>query len=318
MNEIDKTLVQLLLGASESVDVLAAHGVGFLHRYQDVAAVVDEKLRRRCIITSPSRFAGTKQEGFGRVASQMFQDTGWELRLSSQVPTLGCVIVDRRNCILSPLSTNHGTPAIHISRESPLFSSISEHFERLWTGPIPDAGRNGRILGEVIPEQLNIGYEQLLLSSIPDRAERIIVASNDFWDRQIRYFVEHPKDLRSIDPRQFEELVAELLSRNGLDIELTPRSADGGRDVLAWADTLAGRHLYLVECKRYSASRPVGVEIVRALYGVVQAENATAGLVVATSEFTKGARQFQETIKHRMDLKGYEGLIKWLNRTIET
>lgn len=41
--------------------------------------------------------------------------------------------------------------------------------------------------------------------------------------------------------------------------------------------------------KRYSPDRPVGVEIVRELYAVMEMERVDKGVIVATSHFTRGA-----------------------------
>lgn len=317
MNDFRETLVKLLLGASQSVDVLATTGLGFIRTYKEIAPIVDERLRRRCIISAPELLDSEIKHHDWKEALQLFEKYRWEVRAYSGLPTLGCVIVDGREGLLSPLGSGpqaQPSPIAHFGRDSSLLASITDHFERLWAGVVSKNARRSKLDSELERQLFSISYEQLLLSSVPRNAQEIIVASKEFWDRQIRYFSENPNELRTTDPRHFEELIAELLDRNGLDVELTPPTGDGGRDVLAWANTLAGRHLYLVECKRYAANRPVGVEIVRALYGVVQAENATAGLIVATSEFTKGAKQFQETIKHRMDLRGYEGLIEWLRK----
>lgn len=318
MNSVSETLAQLLLGAGESVDVLATIGLGFLRSYRDVAPLSDERLRRRCIVTAPELLDSSERHTEWKYAVQLFKNLRWDVRAYAGIPTLGCVIVDGRECLLVPLGIGpqpDTAPIFHIGRHSPLFASITNHFEQLWSLSAAATTQLANLEPGLEGQLPAIGYEQLLLSSVPSYAQEIIVASNQFWDQQIRYFSNNPTALRTTDPRHFEELIAELLDRNGLDVELTPPSGDGGRDVLAWANTLAGRHLYLVECKRYAANRPVGVEIVRALYGVVQAENATAGLIVATSEFTKGAKQFQETIKHRMDLRGYEGLIEWLRKS---
>lgn len=149
-------------------------------------------------------------------------------------------------------------------------------------------------------------------SSIPDVASRIIVASTETWDRMIAHLVRNPQDIASIEPRKFEELVAELLIRHGMRVELTAPTNDGGRGILAWADTAAGSHLYLVECKRYSQDNPVGVALVRALYGVVSSENATGGILVTTSRFTRGAQVFQESVQNRLWLRNYEGVLDWL------
>lgn len=155
-------------------------------------------------------------------------------------------------------------------------------------------------------------YENTLISSEPSSIKKILTVSNERWDEIINYFARHPEKLYNYDPHKFEELVAELLTREGMRVQLTPRAKDSGRDILAFLDTTLGTHLHLVECKRYSTKRPIRVDLVRNLYGVVEAERATAGLLVTTSYFTDEAISFRNQVKHRLALKDYKNLVKWL------
>jgi restriction system protein len=120
--------------------------------------------------------------------------------------------------------------------------------------------------------------------------------------------------MRELDPRKFEELVAELLRDKGYDVTLTPPSRDGGRDILAVKREDIGSALTLVECKRYAANKRVGVDIVRGLYGVVSADNATRGLIATTSYFTSGARAFRDQVPYRLGLADFEVLRRMLQR----
>jgi restriction system protein len=72
----------------------------------------------------------------------------------------------------------------------------------------------------------------------------------------------------------------------------------------------------LVECKKYAPKHKVGVQIVRALHGVVQQKRATAGLVATTSYFTRGAKEFRQELAHQMQLADYVELQNWLGGTI--
>ena len=143
---------------------------------------------------------------------------------------------------------------------------------------------------------------------------KVFQFSHRLWDDLVRQLSAQPDLLYSVPSRDFEELVAELLTRDGLHVQLTPAIKDGGRDVLAFLDTPLGRLLFLVECKRYSRSRPVDVSIVRQLYGVVEAERASAGLIVTTSYFTREAITFSKGVQHRMSLKDYSGLVGWIKQ----
>jgi len=135
-------------------------------------------------------------------------------------------------------------------------------------------------------------------------------------DEFLKRFADNPSMLYEMSPRGFEELVAELLNRQGYRVELTPASRDGGKDIyIATKDTL-GSFLYLVECKRFAPDRPVGVGLIRQLYGTVQAERATAGILATTSFFTKDARDFQSKVEFQISLQDYLGIQKWIHAAL--
>lgn len=125
-------------------------------------------------------------------------------------------------------------------------------------------------------------------------------------DELIRRLALRPELMRELDPRKFEELVAELLRDKGYEVKLTPRSKDGGRDILAIKRDDIGSALTLVECKRYAHNNKVGVDIVRGLYGVVSAEQATRGLLATTSYFTSGAKAFRDQVPYRLGLADFD------------
>ncbi|EGR1985738.1 TPA: hypothetical protein GRI96_24815 [Vibrio parahaemolyticus] len=137
-------------------------------------------------------------------------------------------------------------------------------------------------------------------------------------DEMLERIYSDPLKMHSLSPRQFEELTAELLYRQGYEVELTPASGDGGVDIYAAKKDGVGKFLYLVECKKYSPRNKVGVNIVRSLHGVVQHKRANAGLVVTTSTFTKGAREFQSDIKYQLQLADYMALHEWIDKVAKS
>jgi restriction system protein len=147
------------------------------------------------------------------------------------------------------------------------------------------------------------------LGQIPNVFKLAVVDTNQILLRKIK---EDPTLLYSLDPRKFEELVAEMLAQRGYEITLTPPSKDGGLDMYAARKDDLGSFLYLVECKRYTPPAKVGVSVVRSLYGVVQQKQANGGIVVTSSFFTKGAKDFQENLPYQMHLRDYIALQKWL------
>lgn len=139
---------------------------------------------------------------------------------------------------------------------------------------------------------------------------RIAAVRNELADRLAR----RPELMRSLTPRQFEEFVADLYAEAGFDVELTPAQSDGGFDVYARQPAPFGSMVTLIECKQYAPHRRVGVGMVRQLAGVVETEQAHAGVLATTATFTSGAQSFAEKYK-RIALQDYFNLQDMLMAT---
>lgn len=137
-----------------------------------------------------------------------------------------------------------------------------------------------------------------------------IIQSASFFDSLlIKRYSNNPQALLKLTPRQFEELVAELWSKFGWNVELTAKTRDGGRDIIAIRSNPV-QHKILIECKRMSDS--VGVGIVRELHGVVEDEKANKGVIVTTSWFSKEAKRYLERNQWRLSGTDFIGLNSWL------
>jgi restriction system protein len=96
--------------------------------------------------------------------------------------------------------------------------------------------------------------------------------------------------LESMSWGEFEMLAGEMFRRRGFTVvERGGNGADGGVDL----ELHAGADKYFVQCKQWK-SQKVGVAVVRELYGVMAAEGAVGGFVVASGNFTDDARRFAE------------------------
>lgn len=90
--------------------------------------------------------------------------------------------------------------------------------------------------------------------------------------------------------RDFENLAVETFRQQGYRVvERGGRGPDGGVDI----ELHMGQDKYLVQCKQWKVTK-VGVATVRELYGVMTAERAVGGFVVASGQFTEEARKFAE------------------------
>jgi restriction system protein len=97
------------------------------------------------------------------------------------------------------------------------------------------------------------------------------------------------QQLRKMDPRDFEEYVAELFRELGYNAKAVGRSHDEGVDVIAEKDGTT----HYIQCKRYN--RKVTLEEVRDFYGTLADKIAKgANYFVTTDSFTLGAEKFAE------------------------
>jgi DNA-binding NarL/FixJ family response regulator len=132
-------------------------------------------------------------------------------------------------------------------------------------------------------------------------------------ERLAQKFRESPELLRDIHPRKFEELIAELFEDEGYTILLTPQSNDGGKDIYVFKRDNMIDTCYLVECKRYRPPNKVGVPTVRQLYGLIQKERVSGGVIVTTSYFTQSAKDFAVDLPHQLFLRNFNDLARWLS-----
>jgi len=156
-------------------------------------------------------------------------------------------------------------------------------------------------------------YENIYRSQLADQSRISRVFSNINSELKT-YLSRHPEMLYSIPSRRFEELIASILEDRGFKVELTRAVRDGGRDIIAYLENPVINLLIYVECKKYSPNHKVGVEIIRAAYGVQNIHGPNKTLIVTTSFFTRGAIELARQIGHQMELKDYENLKDWLSR----
>lgn len=121
-------------------------------------------------------------------------------------------------------------------------------------------------------------------------------------------FSRQPELMHSMNPRKFEEFIAFVFQNHGFETELTAATRDGGYDIRAVRADRANE-VMLIEVKRYALHRPVGVGVVRALYGVKHLMQASQVALVTSSFLSRDARQqFSRTIPHELQIWDYNRL----------
>lgn len=97
-------------------------------------------------------------------------------------------------------------------------------------------------------------------------------------------------NLMDLSPGEFESLITNLFQKMGLETRLTQASRDGGVDCVAYDPRPIFGGKVVIQAKRYKNT--VGVSAVRDLFGTMQNEGASKGILVATSGYGKAAFDF--------------------------
>lgn len=97
-------------------------------------------------------------------------------------------------------------------------------------------------------------------------------------------------NLMELTPGEFESLITNLFERMGLETRQTVASRDGGVDCVAFdARPIFGGKV-VIQAKRYKGT--VGVSAVRDLFGTLQNEGASKGILVTTSGYGAASYEF--------------------------
>ena len=127
----------------------------------------------------------------------------------------------------------------------------------------------------------------------------------------VQFFNKYPQELKVLNRRKFEVLIAELFYGFGYEVELTKQTRDGGKDIIAIKRSEVDVK-YLIECKRPDPGNYVGIAPVRELYGVRMSERATKAILATTTHFSEDAKNFSEKHTWELELRAYNDIVKWI------
>jgi restriction system protein len=161
-------------------------------------------------------------------------------------------------------------------------------------------------------DELVVGMGIVKLGERVDEGE-LVEAVTIPWKTLARALASNPDLLYQFEPRKFEELVAAAYHEDGYEVTLTPRSGDGGKDVIA---TRRGRFSvrFLDQMKRYKPGSVVTADEVRAMYGVLTKDSlASKAYITTTANFAPGVKkEFATEIPTRLDLRNGAELRDWI------
>ena len=144
----------------------------------------------------------------------------------------------------------------------------------------------------------------------------LIQSTTAIWVEIARHLSKDWSMATRLSSTQWEEMIAGAFKEAGYDdVVLTPRSADGGRDVIAVKHGI-GSIKVIGSVKAYKPGHLVTHDDVRALLGVLSAEpDASKGIVATTSGFApriKESPQFKPFMPTRLELIDGQQLQDWL------
>jgi len=135
------------------------------------------------------------------------------------------------------------------------------------------------------------------------------------WFKIIEMIRRDPESIYQIDPRRWEEIIAGGYDVSGFKVTLTPRSGDGGRDVIAERPGI-GSVRFLDQVKAYKPGHLVTADQVRSMVGVLSVDlNASKAVITTTSDFAPRVPEdsgIKPLIPYRLELKPRAILLPWL------
>lgn len=137
---------------------------------------------------------------------------------------------------------------------------------------------------------------------------------DQYFDRRyVDFLLAQGEQLKKIHWRQFEYLTGQYFKHLGYEVTITPPRGDGGVDVIAKkTGEMLGPELVIAQCKRHSETNTVSIETVKAFYTDVNDRKATRGVVVTTSAFETGAKNFCEAHNFRLTAVDGARVADWL------
>lgn len=141
------------------------------------------------------------------------------------------------------------------------------------------------------------------INKIDNKTKIIVTEVNDELLYQLS---QNPNLLYNLSSFEFERVIARIFEKQGYSVKITPKTRDGGKDIFIVKQGLAS-FLFYVECKKYAPNRPVRLDVIQRLYGIISAENVNGGFIATTSYFTKPAKDYiqEHNLDHQLTLQDY-------------
>ena len=119
------------------------------------------------------------------------------------------------------------------------------------------------------------------------------------------------EELRHVEWRILEHVLAAAFDDLGFDAQLTPSSKDGGKDIVLECVERGTRRRYVVEVKHWLSGQSVPGSHLKKFLRVIVNEKHDSGLFLSTSGFTHNAYDSLVHLEHkRMRVAGKDKIVR--------
>ncbi|WP_161728058.1 MULTISPECIES: restriction endonuclease [unclassified Methylibium] len=171
-----------------------------------------------------------------------------------------------------------------------------------------------RIAYRALCDTMGLGFKEPigLFDLGPLDSPSSVIQVCKFFDQRMLEALHNSPDLfQKLSHRDFEKLIAEIFDGLGYEVELTKRTRDGGRDVIAIRRAEVNLR-YLIECKHPDKRKTIGVRPVRELLGVKADNRASKAILATTAYFSQEAQLFFERNRWELEGRDREGVLDWI------
>ncbi|WP_299867641.1 restriction endonuclease [uncultured Roseobacter sp.] len=135
----------------------------------------------------------------------------------------------------------------------------------------------------------------------------VIKAVGELSKKLAELIAEDRKALMHIEWRQLEIVIATCLEGLGYQVELTPSSKDGGKDIVASCHLRGRKRTYYIEVKHWRSGKKVGDQVVFDFIQVNLSANTSGGVILSSSGFNGAAYSILLELEPvRIQIKGTE------------
>jgi hypothetical protein len=121
--------------------------------------------------------------------------------------------------------------------------------------------------------------------------------------------------LDTLDWRAFEELIADLLEKDGYHVTLGPGTKDGGKDITAVKEYDGhGCFMAVWQAKKLKLGKKVELSVIRELADTRNELKASKGIIVTSTYLTRGALQRVQRDQYILGKIDRNDLLRWIQR----